>query len=174
VARARTTVKGGAVRVDGLAESMRALNKFSPALRKEAVNIFRAEAITVQAKAKANAQAHPASSRRTGWIGRSATNLGAGIKLNPNAKGGGSRAYATEFGMDSWQYRNWQDKMKGTVQKAMKSRTFYPFVGVSKGLGPGYVIQPAIRAHLPGMSERVTKRLHALLNRELDKAGVPH
>jgi hypothetical protein len=58
----------------------------------------------------------------------------------------------------------------------MRRRTFRPWQGnqfdVKGGGGPGYVIQPAIRRHLPGMEDRVADRLQKLLSRELDKAGV--
>ena len=89
------------------------------------------------------------------------------------ARKGEGRGYATEFGMHRWQYRDWHGTIWGTVQRAMKRRTFGTFVGVSGGVGPGYVIQPAIREHLPGMEKRVADRLSALLTRELNRAGVP-
>jgi hypothetical protein len=89
---------------------------------------------------------------------------------------GSHRGYASEWGMHKWQIRNWRGQMRGYVQRAMKRRTFKPWGGshfdVKGGAGPGYVIQPAIRYHLPGMEERVAERLQALLRRELDKAGV--
>ena len=167
----KTRTLGGGIEVDGLAESIRAISRWDKEVRKEAVEIFRDEAKIVQAKAKANARAHPAAPSSSAWIGRSATGKGAGVTLLPNK--GDSRAYATEFGMHKWQYRDWHGKVWGTVQGAMRRRTFSRYVGMTGGLGPGYVIQPAIRAHLPGMEKRVADRLSALLTRELNKAGVP-
>lgn len=170
-----TSLRGGGIEVDGLAESIRALSKWDKEVRREAVEIFRDEAKTVQAAAKANAKAHPASPSSTSWIGRSATGQGAGVKLI--AAKGNSRGHATEWGMAGWQYRNWQGRIRRTVQYAMRRRTFLPWKGnqfdVRGGGGPGYVIQPAIRRHLPGMEERVADKLQALLRRELDRAGVP-
>ena len=148
---AKTRVVGGGVEVEGLAESIRAISRWDKAVRKEAVEIFRDEAKIVQARAKSNAQRHYAAPSNTAWIGRSATGKGAGVKLRAAPSDG--RGYATEFGMDSWQYRNWQGDIKGTVQHAMRHRTFNPFVGITGGVGPGYVIQPAIKAHLPGMEK---------------------
>ena len=168
---AKTRTLGGGIEVEGLAESVRAIARWDKGVRKEAVEIFRDEAKIVQAKAKANARAHPASPSHSGWIGRSATGQGAGVKLI--ARKGDSRAYATEFGMHRWQYRDWAGVVTGTIQRAMRGRTFYPFVGITGGVGPGYVIQPAIRQHLPGMEKRVATRLSALLTRELNRAGVP-
>ena len=169
---AKTRTVGGGVEVDGLAESIRAISRWDKAVRKEAVEIFRDEAKIVQAKAKANARAHPASSSATSWIGRSATGQGAGVKLI--AHKGGGRGYATEFGMHKWHYRDWHGNVQNTIQSAMRGRTFDRFVGITGGVGPGYVIQPAIRAHLPGMEKRVANKLSALLTRELNRAGVPH
>jgi hypothetical protein len=171
---AKTQVRGGHIEVDGLAETIRALSKWDKAVRKEAVDIFRDEAKTVQATAKRNAQSGAASSSSASWIGRSATGQGAGVKLI--AAKGNSRGYASEWGMHRWHIREWQGRVRGYVQRAMRRRTFRPWQGnqfdVKGGGGPGYVFQPAIRRHLPGMEDRVADRLQKLLSRELDKAGV--
>ena len=172
---ARAQVRGGHIEVVGLAETVRALGKFSKETRAEAIDIFRDEAKTVQATAKARAQAHPASPSSTSWIGRSATGTGAGVKLI--AAKGDHRAHASEWGMHRWQIRSWSGRIRGYVQSAMRRRTFRPWSGnhfdVKGSSGPGYVIQPAIRQHLPGMEERVADRLSKLLTKTLDKAGVP-
>jgi len=168
---AKTRTVGGGIEVEGLAETIRAIGRWDKAVRKEAVDIFRDESKIVQARAQANSRAHYAAPSNNAWIGRSATGQGAGVKLR--AAQGSGRGYATEFGMHKWQYRTWGNTIRGTVQSAMRHRTFKPFLGITGGLGPGYVIQPAIKAHLPGMDKRVADKLHALLNRELNKAGVP-
>ena len=166
--------RGGHIEVDGLEETIKALRKFDKEVGKEAVEIFRVEAKTVQATAKANARAHPASPSSGSWIGRSATAKGAGVKLI--AAKGDYRAHASEWGMHRWQIREWGGKVRGYVQSAMRRRTFRPWTGntfdVRGGGGPGYVIQPAIRQHLPGMEERVAAGLMKILNRALDQAGV--
>ena len=168
--------RGGHIEVEGLAETIKALRKFDREVGKEAVNIFRDEAKTVQAQAKANAKAHPASPSSSSWIGRSATGTGAGVKLI-GTKGGG-RAHATEWGMHRWHIREWgASTARGYIQSAMRRRTFKAWGGnqfdVKGGSGPGYVIQPAIRRHLPGMEQRVADRLQELLVRALNQAGVP-
>ena len=167
--------RGGHIEVDGLEETIKALRKFDKEVGKEAVDIFRDEAKMVQASAKANARAHPASPSSGSWIGRSATAKGAGVKLI--ARKGDYRAHASEWGMHRWQMRTWQGSIRGYVQSAMRRRTFRPWKGsefdVEGGGGPGYVIQPAIRKHLPGMEKRVADQLSALLRKTLDRAGVP-
>lgn len=164
-----TQVRGGHVEVVGLEETIKALRRFDREVGKEAVDIFRAEAKTVQAIARANMKAAgPAATGRKGWIGRSATAKGAGVKLIARS----GRAHQAEWGMHRWQL--WG---RGTVQTALSRRTFRPWKGnafdVRGGGGPGYVIQPAIRSHLPGMEPRVAGLLSLLLRRTLDKAGVP-
>ncbi len=163
----------GEIRVEGLAETIKALRKFDREVGKEAVDIFRDEAKLVQKTAKSIATKAPAATHNTGWIGRSATGKSAGVSMLPHKN---ARAYATEWGMEQWQYRDWSGKQRGTVQKAMKRRTFKSWRGnkftVRPGPGPGHVIQQSIRNHLPGMEKRVAKRLHALLNKQLDRAGV--
>ena len=174
MARGSTSTRQTGVQVEGLDESIRALGKWSKESKREAVDIFRDEAKAVQSKAKARAKAHPAAPGSTAWIGRSATGKGAGVKLI--ARKGDSRAHATEWGMHRWQHRTWQGRVRGTVQRVMKRRTFQSWRGNAfdvKGSGPGYVIQPTIRAHLPGMEKRVADRLQKLLIRELNRAGVP-
>ncbi len=161
--------RGTGIKVEGLDETIRALGKFSKEFRGEAVQIFRDEAKVVQLRAKANASVHPASPRNKAWIGRSATSKGAGVKLK--AFHGRGLGLASEWGMHTWQL--WGRR---TVQSAMSRRTFKPWGGtrfdVGGKSGPGYVIQPAIRAHLPGMEKRVADRLSRLLTKALDRAGV--
>ena len=167
--------RGGHIEVDGLAETIKALRKFDKEVGKEAVAIFRDEAKRVQASAKGNARRHPSQPSSGAWIGRSATATGAGVKLI--ASKGDRRGYASEWGMHRWQMRNWAGRVRGYTQSAMKRRTFRRWGGnqfdVKGTTGPGYVIQPAIRTHLPGMEERVAGQLTALLTKTLDRAGVP-
>ncbi len=165
----------GGIRVEGLDETIRALRRFDKEAGKEAVDIFRDEAKAVQSKAKAVARRGSAAApSNTSWIGRSATSKGAGVSLLGHK--GGQRAHATEWGMGGWQYRTWGGNIRRTTQSAMKRRTFQRWHGsgfdVKGGAGPGNVIQPTIRRHLPGMEKRVATKLHALLNKTLDKAGV--
>ena len=171
----KTSLRTTGVQVEGLDGTIRALRRFSKEAGKEAVDVFRVEAKMVQAKATANAHAHPSSSGATGWIGRSATGKGAGVSLLGSKTR--MRPNATEFGMHRFQYRKWGGGIRGTVQRVMRRRTFRAWKGnqhdLSGASGPGYVIQPAIRKHLPGMEERVANRLSNLLRRQLDKAGVP-
>ena len=171
---AKTRVIGGGIEVDGLAESIRALQKWDKGVRAEAVDIFRDEAKDVQKKAKRLATRAPGATGRTSWIGRSATGQGAGVKMNA---GKNPRAWATEWGMESWHQRTWGGTVRGWIQSALRRRVFMPYQGVNfdvkGGSGPGYVIQAAIRRHLPGMEERVANRLQKLLTRELNRAGVP-
>ncbi len=174
MATTRATAADGGIVVDGLAETIKALRKFDKEVGKEAVDIFRDEAKTVQNLAKRLATRAPAASSATGWIGRSATAKGAGVKLNA---GKNPRAWATEWGMESWQYNDWGGHQRATVQKGMERRTFLPWRGskftVRPGPGPGHAIQQALRNLLPGMEERVAKQLQALLVKTLNKAGVP-
>ncbi len=162
------------VYVEGLDETIRALRRFDKEVGREAVDIFRDEAKVVQANAKARAKLDPAAPSNSSWIGRSATSKGAGVTLLGHK--GKFRAHATEWGMGGWQHRTWGGEIRRTTQSAMKRRTFRRWHGsgfdVKGGSGPGNVIQPAIRKHLPGMEKRVATKLHALLNRTLDKAGV--
>ena len=173
---ARASVRGGGVEVEGLAESIRALRKFSKEAGREAVDIFRDEAKEVQKKAKRRVRgSHPSAPSSTSWIGRSATGKGAGVKLT--AKGGDYRAHATEWGRHLHQYKPWnRTDIWRIPQRLMRVRTFNDWSGNQfdvKGSGPGYVIQPTIRQHLPGMEERVADRLSKLLRRILDREGVP-
>ena len=166
---ARTQTRGGGAEVVGLEESIKAIRKFSKEAGREAVDIFRDEAKTVQALARSNAQAAgAAATSRASWVGRSATAKGAGVKLIARS----GRAHQAEWGMHRWQV--WG---RGTVQSVMQRRTLREWNGnafkVRGGGGPGYVIQPAIRRHLPGMEPRVAGQLTLLLRKLLDAEGVP-
>lgn len=171
---AKTGVRTAGVQVQGLDETVRALRRFDKEVGKEAVNIFRDEAKVVQSKAKARAHKDPAAPSNASWIGRSATSKGAGVKLIGHK--GNYRAHAAEWGMHGWQYLTWGGTIRRTTQSVMNRRTFRRWHGshfdVKGGTGPGNIIQPAIREHLPGMEERVATKLQALLNRTLDRAGV--
>ena len=164
---ARTQTRTGAgVEVIGLKETVRALGRFRREAGREAVAIFRTEAKKVQARARSHAQAAgPAATGRASWVGRSATQRGAGVRLNART----GRAHQAEWGMHRWQI--WG---RGTTQTAMSRRTLQPWRGnqfdVRGGSGPGYVIQPAIRAHLPGMERRVARQMSALLTRLQSRA----
>jgi hypothetical protein len=163
-----TQTRQTGVEVVGLDESIRAIRKFDKKAGAEAVAIFREEAAAVQASARARAAAHPAAPSARGWIGRSATSKGAGVKLIARR----GRAHATEWGMH--RHELWG---RGFLQRLMQRRTFRPWSGnafkVTGGGGPGYVIQPAIRDHLPGMAPRVAGKLTLLLRKLLDAEGVP-
>ena len=170
---ARGESLSGRIEVEGLSESIRALNKWDKKVKGEAVDIFRDEAKMVQKKAQARLSLVPSAPRKA-VIGRSATGAGAGVKLRGSAF---PRAFATEFGMHKWHQRTWGGTVRGWVQSALSRRTFLPYKGVQfdvkGGSGPGYVIQHTLRKVLPGMEERVADRLSKLLTKELNKAGVP-
>lgn len=166
---ATTQVRGTGAKVVGLEGSIKAIRKFSKAAGAEATDIFRDEAKVVQAIARANAQAAgAAATKRASWVGRSATAKGAGVKLIART----GRAHQAEWGMHRWQV--WG---RGTTQTLMSRRTLRPWSGnafdVRGGSGPGFVIQPAIRRHLPGMEPRVAGKLTLLMRKLLDAEGVP-
>lgn len=164
-----TTTKRGGLEVDGLAQAVRALNRVSPELRKEAVDIFRDEAKMVQAKAQARIGRVGRYPKTKGMIGRSATGAGAGVKLR-----------ASKY---PWALQAEYGEKVGHVyghpygQVAFRRRTAAPFkpptssdMGRNKG---GYMIQPVIRQQLPFIAKRAGDRMLKLMDKALRRAGVP-
>ena len=165
------STKRGGLEVDGLAQSIRALGKVDPLLKREAVQVFRDTSKVVQAKAQASIGRHPSYRlpRNRGMIGRSATSTGAGIKLRA-AKS--PWAYAAEFG------ERVANVFGPRVSQArFTRRTAAPYKpptskDMRKNTG-GYLIQPAIRKRMPHIEKELADGLTLVFDKALRKAGVP-
>ena len=164
-----TTTKRGGVEVDGLAESIKALNKLDGEYKKEAVAVFREAAIDVQKRAQARIGAVGRYPGRKGMIGRSATSTGAGVKLRASKY---PWAYGAEFGeVVADVYGN------PVGQRRFKRRTFGQFKppttsDMFTNTG-GYMIQPVLRARLPHIEKQVSEDLTKLIDKAMRQAGVP-
>lgn len=157
------------VRVDGLREALLALNRFDKAVGKEARDLIREETKKIQMKARQVDSGSPAEARSKAWIGRRVNSSGAGILLRADRF---PRALSTEFG-------SYTHPVYGRLrpQRYMKRETFEKWSGnaldTTGRTGPGYVILPTIRRMLPQSVEDVSRGLFEILQRELDRAGVP-
>lgn len=155
--------------VDGLRESLLALNRYSKEVGKEARGELREGAKTIQTAAKRVDSGSPAESGRKTWIGRSVTSKGAAVTLRASAF---PRALSTEFGAHT-------HDVYGQKRPAvfMKRRAFRKWSGnradLDRRSGDGYVIQPTIRRLLPRVTRDIAEALSKLLDRELNKAKVP-
>ncbi len=163
------TTKRGGLEVDGLAEAVKALNKVSPDLKREAVDIFRDQAKDVQRRAQARIGRVGRYPRRKGMIGRSATSTGAGVKLRASKY---PWALGAEYGEKTMHVHGHPAR-----QTALRSRTMGAFnpptsSDMAKNKG-GYLIQPVIRARLPFITKDVSVRMVKLYDKAFRRAGVP-
>ena len=163
------TQKRGGVEVDGLAESIRALNKLNGEYKKEAVGVFREAATDVQKRSQKAIGKVGRYPTRKGIIGRSATSTGAGVKLRASKY---PWAYGAEFGeVVADVYGN------PVGQRRLKRRTFGEFKPPTSSdmfaNTGGYMIQPVLRARLPHIEKQVSEDLTALIDKAMRQAGVP-
>jgi hypothetical protein len=158
------------IKVEGLTEAIRALNRANRDLGAEARGVLREAAITVQTAARARMGAGGGNyPHRAGMIGRSASSKGAGVSLKV---GRYPWAYGAEFGAK----RAW---VFGRVMSAgkLRRRQFPVWRGnqfvVRGSSGPGWLIQPAIRDNLPKITQRVADGLDEIFDKAMSSAGVP-
>ena len=161
------STRDSGVRVEGLRESLLALNRFDKAVGKEARDLIRDETKRIQDAARAVSTGDPGEASSRAWIGRRVSTKGAGILLNAERY---PRALSTEFG-------TFTHSVYGRRRPAryMRRRVFSTWTGnrwSSTGDGSGRVIQPTIRRMLPSSVEALADGLLALVRRELDRAGV--
>lgn len=147
------------VEVDGLSETLRALNRFSKEVGKEARDEIREITKVIQMEARAVDAGHASEPASGAWIGRSVTTKGAAIVLRASAK---PRALSTEFGSQTHNVYG-----PNRPQRYMRRRTWRP------SRPDGYVIQPTIKRRLPWAEREIADRISRVLNRALDQAGVP-
>lgn len=163
------TTKRGGLEVDGLAAAVRALQKVSPELKREAVEVFRDQAKDVQRRAQARIGRVGRYPRRKGMIGRSATSTGAGVKLRASKY---PWALGAEYGEKTMHVHGHPAR-----QFTLDARTMGVFnpptssdMGKNRG---GYMIQPVIRARMPFITKDVSERMLLLYDKAFRKAGVP-
>lgn len=156
--------------VEGLSEALRGINRFNKELGAASRDVIREGAKVIQFDARrrlgAGGGRYP---KRAGMIGRSASSRGAGIKL-------AGRKYPWSWGAEFGARRAWVYG-RVTTQNAMRRRTFPVWRGnqfVVRGRGgPGWIIQPAIRANIERVTEQIATGLDRVLNEAMRQAGVP-
>lgn len=166
----------GGVEVDGLAESINALGRLDGKFKKEAVGIFRYEAKKVQGRSQKMIGRYGRYPKTKGMIGRSATSTGAGVKLRASKY---PWALGAEYGERVAHIpinRNGSPDFSLRNQSVFKARTQAQFrpptsSDMFKNKG-GYMIQPTIRAALPGIQENVEQQLSMLIQNAMRQAGV--
>lgn len=156
--------------VEGLSEALKAINRFDREKGAAARDVLREGAKIVQADARSRMGAgggrYPS---RVGMIGRSASSRGAAIKL-------AGKRYPWAWGAEFGARRAWVFG-RVTTQNRLRKRTFPVWRGnqfVVRGRGgPGWLIQPAIRANLERVSTLVADGLDEVLDDAMRSAGVP-
>jgi len=151
-AKSRTVVVGGALAVEGLAESMSGLRKVDAAIPKLIVKITRESAknpVAARAREKWAAQrVQPSKANKA--ITASGTTQGAAINLRVSAV---PSAAAVEFGTHIHFVFG-----RPVPARELKRRVFQPWRGnaftVAAGASTGYVVQDAIRETLPIVERR--------------------
>lgn len=161
--------KGYGVKVDGLAESIRALKKLDPAYRKEAVGIFRTSAQEVQVKAQRSIGHVGRYPKRKGMIGRSATGTGAAVKLRAKKYPWALSAEYGEVVADVYGVPYPQEAFKRRTMGIWRPPTSQDMFK-NKG---GYMVQPVLRAMLPKITKQASDDLTDLIDRAMRKAKVP-
>lgn len=159
-------------KVDGLTEALRALNRVNKEAGTMARELVREGAKTIQTEAQRRARGRAGGGtypRRMGMIGRSASTKGGAIKL------AGSK-YPWAWGAEYGARRAWVFG-RVTTQGRLRRRQFPVWRGnqfvVRGASGPGWLIQPAIRAKLERVLTDMADGLSELISRELDRARVP-
>ena len=162
----RTTF--GGIQVDGLNETIRALGKVDRQLKAEAVDTLRDGAKRVQADAQGRIGAGGYRMKRNkGMIGRSATATGAGIKLRASKY---PWAYAAEYGeVVANVFGPWVGQSR--MRRRTAARFKPPGADFTKGDG-GWMIQPAIRKHLPELRLEAGRKITELVTRSMKSSGV--
>lgn len=158
--------------VDGLTEAIKALSRFDKETGKEARDLLREGAKTIQKASQRKLSGRPGGGsypRRKGMIGRSASQKGGGITLRQKKY---PWAYAAEFGAKrAWVFG------RVTTQAKLRRRQFPVWRGnrfVVRGRsGPGWIIQPAIRENIDKVTRKIADGLFDLLITTLNRAGVP-
>lgn len=164
-----------AVAVEGLTQSIKALSSASKEAGAEAKGLIRTEAKHIQRKAQgkmARRSGGGSYPRRKGAIRYGATQKGGTISITA---GKGDR-YPWIFGAEFGAKRAWVYG-RVTTQGRLKRRQFPVWRGnrfvVRGGSGPGWLVQPAIREELPGVTRRIEAGMSELIARELARARVP-
>lgn len=175
---ANADFKGTGVKVDGLAESIKALAKVDKKYRKEAVEVFRDAAKSVQQESQKAIGRVGRYPKRRGMIGRSATGKGAGVTLNANKYPWALGAeYGEQVANVPRKYRGGRGGTQEWPQTALKRRTFgiwRPPTSVDMFVNRGgYMIQPVLRRRLPAIENDVATKLNVITNKALRSAGVP-
>lgn len=164
---ARTVVVGGAIAVEGLAESIRGLRKVDADISKLIVKITREGAknpVASTARRKWSAQRiNPSKANKA--ITASGTTRGAAIKLRVTAV---PTAAAVEFGAHIHFVFG-----RPIPASQMKSRVFLPWRGnaftVAPGASTGYVVQDAIRETLPIIERRWLDDVIAAIDKAVER-----
>lgn len=161
---ARTSVRGGGVQVEGLAEAINALGRIQPQLRKEAVGVMRDATKAVQVEAQGNiGKGRYRMRTNKGMIGRSTSARGGGVKLRASKY---PWAYAAEFGDRVWHV--YDRPMREARFRRLVANPHSPPTSTDlfKNRG-GWMIQPAIRKLGPKVTEQASKDLYRLFARHL-------
>ncbi len=163
-----TVLRGGGVEIDGLSQSVRALQKIDRKYRQEAVQVFRDAATDVQKVAQRAIGSVGRYPTNRGMIGRSATNTGAGVKLRARKYPWAQGAEYGEATMHVFGVPYYQSHLKRRTMGRFRPPTT---TNLMKNTG-GYMIQPAIRQRLPKWEKEAGKRLQEITTRAMRQAGV--
>jgi len=165
------TTKTGGLRVDGLTEAVKALQKLGPEYRKEAVSVIRDISKDIQKRSQNRIGNHPnyRLKKNKSMIGRSATGKGGGVKLRASKF---PWAYAGEYGEV---VAHVFGRPRG--QDSFRRRTSAPYkppttTDMSKNRG-GYMIQPTIRKRFPHIMREFDTEFIKLIDKAMRQAGVP-
>lgn len=161
-----------AVHVEGLTESIKALGKVDKELADEARNLIREGVKVVQADAKRRYSRRPGGGgypHTPGAVRRKSNMKGAEISLEVDR-------YPWSAGAEFGARRAW---VFGRVMSAgaLRRRQFPVWRGnafvVRGAAGPGWIVQPAIRANLDDIEEAIGDGIDKLYTRAFDSLGVP-
>jgi hypothetical protein len=148
-----------ALQVAGYNETMRGLRRVSVESANEVRKLIREETKRVALEARNTPSGSASEPTRATWITWRANNKGAGVLMRASTE---PRAYATEFGMEEWHIPVGRGRRaKGTVQSAMRNRTFGKWGGDGDVLDgdSGRKIQPTIRRRMPRFVNDLADRL---------------
>jgi len=176
-----TRNKGAVSSVVGLKESINALRKVNPELKREAVDVLRTGAKAIQSSAQSKIGNHPSYRLKTnrGMIGRTATPKGGGVKLRAVKF---RWALAAEFGervahTPIFRGKGRKGDSRPNSVRNFKRRTAAPFKPPDAGGDllrnrGGYLIQPSIRKLGPQVTNRMTKDLTKVFVKSMKQSGV--
>ena len=162
-------IRGG-LEVDGLSASIRWLGRVDKAAAKEAKEALRDAAKDIQGAAQARIGSGLGARypQRTGMIGRSTTNTGAGVKLRASRYPWALGAEFGEIVAHVYGRKVGQSRFKRRTMAPHRPMTS-PDMRTNTG---GYMIQPAIRARLPHWEKEVPRRLNIIFARNMGKASA--